>query len=80
MAIGSLTNPGASPKGERCDVCKALDELDAAEADALIRLLADPTWQYTRLSEALKGEGLQLGPHTLSRHARGRCLAGTKLR
>lgn len=80
MPIGNLENPGAAPKGERCETCKALDDLPTEEAAALGRLLADPTWQYTRLSEALKGEGLSLAPGQLSRHARGRCLAGVKLR
>jgi hypothetical protein len=67
-------------KGPPCSVCEALNRLPEDEAAALVRLLSDPAVRYTELSAALAGEGLDLADGTLSRHARGRCEARTKLR
>ena len=67
-------------KGPPCSVCEALDRLSEDDGAALTRLLSDPAVRYTELSSALMGEGLDLSAGTLSRHARGRCEARTKLR
>jgi len=67
-------------KGPPCTVCEALKRIEPEDAEALIRLLSDPDVRYSELSDALAGEGLDLSAGTLSRHARGRCEARTKLR
>ena len=67
-------------KGPPCTVCEALKRLEPEDAAALTRLLSDRGVRYTELSAALAGEGLELSDGTLSRHARGRCEARTKLR
>lgn len=67
-------------KGPPCTVCEALKSLPTEDAAALTRLLSDPLVRYSELSDALAGEGLDLSAGTLSRHARGRCEARTKLR
>jgi hypothetical protein len=70
-------------KGPPCTVCEAVKRLEhdkPEDAAALVRLLSDPLVRYSELSEALAGEGLDLSAGTLSRHARGRCEARTKLR
>lgn len=70
-------------RGPPCTVCEALKRLEVEkpeDAAALIRLLSDRGVRYTELSAALAGEGLELSDGTLSRHARGRCEARTKLR
>jgi hypothetical protein len=67
-------------KGPPCSVCEALGRLPEDEQAALLRLLSDHTVRYTELSAALAGEGLDMSAGTLSRHARGRCEARTKLR
>ena len=66
--------------GPSCSVCAVLASLPESEAGALIRLLADPAWRYQTLSDELATEGIDLNAERLSRHARGRCLARTKLR
>ena len=67
-------------KGPPCTVCEALKRLDTDDAAALTRLLSDPDVRYSELSDALAREHLDLSAGTLSRHARGRCEARTKLR
>ena len=67
-------------KGPPCTVCEALKRIEPEDAEALVRLLSDPDVRYSELSDALAGEGLDLSAGTLSRHARGRCEARTKLR
>ena len=69
-------------KGPPCSVCEALTRLDVAEQEALVRLLSDPTVRYTELSASLGQPdiGLDLSAGTLSRHARGKCEARTKMR
>ena len=67
-------------KGPPCTVCEALKRIEPEDAEALIRLLSDPDVRYSELSDALAGEGFDLSAGTLSRHARGRCEARTKLR
>lgn len=61
-------------------MCETLAALPESEAAALKALLADPTWRYTRLSEELRKEGVDLAAHVLSRHARGQCTARERLR
>ena len=51
-----------------------------ARATALRALLADPTWRYTRLSDELAKEGVDIASGVLSWHARGRCAARERLR
>lgn len=86
MAIANLTT--ARPKrpaylDRGCSVCRALDSLPADEADALRSLLADPTWRYQALSEALADDPdnpQTLPADALARHARGGCSRREKLR
>lgn len=82
MAIADLYAAGAPEaiKGPPCAVCNLLGTLEDGEAAALRRLLSDPLWRYTALSEALAAEGHKIPAHTLARHARGTCAAGEKLR
>lgn len=80
MAIADLTTPTGAKKGPTCTVCQAIDGLDDTEAQALRSLLADPAWRYQELADRLADEGLRLQAFSLSRHARGHCSAGEKLR
>lgn len=82
MAIADLYAAGApeAVKGPPCATCHLLGSLEAPEAAALRRLLADPLWRYSALSEALAAEGHKVPAQTLARHARGQCSAGEKLR
>jgi hypothetical protein len=79
MGIANLT-PAKAKKGPMCEVCIALDRLDAKEAAALRGHLANPQWRYTALADALRDEGVDLPAFTLARHARGGCGAREKLR
>ena len=66
-----------------CQVCHALANIPASEAKALRKLLADPSVRYRELSDALAADPdtpLTLHYDALSRHARGRCGAGERLR
>ena len=82
MAIADIRNSSAptTVKGPPCGVCALLTELQPEEASALRELLADRKWRYSDLAEALRGEGHPIGAHVLSRHAAGKCSAGTKCR
>lgn len=82
MAIADLSAAGApeATKGPPCTVCGLLADLPDAEAAALRKLLSDPLWRYSALSDALAAEGHKVAAHTLARHARGQCSAGDKLR
>lgn len=82
MAIADLYAAGAPEpsKGPPCAVCTLLSDAPEAEATALRKLLSDPLWRYTHLSEALATEGHKIPAFTLARHARGQCSAGEKLR
>jgi hypothetical protein len=61
-------------KGPRCSVAILLDTLDAQDASDLVAALANPTYQGTSISRALKGRGINLAPHSIVRHRRGDCL------
>jgi hypothetical protein len=61
-------------KGPRCSVAILLDTLDAQDANDLRSALANPAYQGTSISRALKGRGINLSPHSLVRHRRGDCL------
>ena len=80
MAIRDITEQTKTRKGPPCTVCETLHRLPAEEATALRSLLADPTWRYTRLSDELAKEGVDIASGVLSWHARGRCAAREKLR
>jgi DNA invertase Pin-like site-specific DNA recombinase len=84
MGIADLIVTNDKPvKGPTCTVCVELDRLERErpeDAAALLRLLSDRDVRYAALSDALATEGLDLAAGTLSRHARGRCEAKTKLR
>ena len=82
MAITDIQTIAQRPytPGPPCTVCASIASLPPSEAEALRSLLADRSWRYQELSERLRDEGLNLGAQSLSRHARGRCLAGEKLR
>lgn len=70
-------------KGPPCEVCEFIGTLTDDEADDLRSLLADPTVRYTAISDALNDDPdyeVSLSAPSLSRHARGRCAARTKLR
>lgn len=69
-----------TPPGPTCTVCQKLAELPDPEANALRALMANPAWRYQVLAERLRSEGVDLSAGSLSRHARGRCLAREKLR
>ena len=80
MAISDITEQTKVRKGPPCTVCETLGRLPQEEAAALRALLADPTWRYTKLSDELAKEGVDLASGVLSWHARGRCAARERLR
>lgn len=85
MAIAEIAQkyPTKAKKGPDCYVCAALRDIPESEADALRRLLADPTRRYSEISEQLADDPdtpLDLAPQSLSRHARGKCAARERLR
>lgn len=83
MAIADLYAAGApdgTTRGPACTVCRLLDTLPPVEAGALRKLLSDPLWRYSDLSDALAEEGHKIKAFTLARHARGQCSAGDRLR
>lgn len=82
MAISdiALTQPTSAIKGPSCSVCQQLGTLPESEAEALLGLLKNPRWRYQELSDALAKEGIDIASYSLSRHARGQCLARNKLR
>lgn len=79
MGIAAL-QPSKPQKGPTCEVCRVLAELPDDEATALRSHLANPEWRYSALSEALRGEGIDIAGFTLARHARGQCGARERLR
>lgn len=85
MAISDLAQTPATKavKGPACTVCTALASLPESEAAGLRKLLADPDWRYTELSDRLaldEDYPLEIPHGTLARHAKGRCSAREKLR
>lgn len=80
MAISDIQAPTPGVPGPACTVCATLASVPADEAKALRALLADPSWRYVELSDRLEDQGYSLPSQSLSRHARGRCLAREKLR
>lgn len=82
MAIADIRNSSAptTVKGPPCSVCQLLHDLPPEEAHALRELLSDKLWRFADLAEALRGEGHQVGAHTLARHVGGKCSAATKMR
>lgn len=67
-------------RGPSCDVCAVLATAKPEDADALRAALSDPQMRYTVIAEALAGTDTPLSGGSLSRHARGRCLAKERLR
>ena len=63
-----------------CTACGLLAELPDAESAVLVDLLSDPRIRYNWLADELAAEGHPIDWQALSRHARGRCAAKTKLR
>ena len=47
------------------------------DADALIRVLADPTIRTTAIRRGLAANGINLGDTTIARHRKGECLCGS---
>ena len=85
MALATLAkNDGTPPKkGPSCAVCIALETLPEAEADGLRSLLANRSWRYSELSDALRDDPdtpLDIAAQSLARHARGGCSARDRLR
>lgn len=67
-------------RGPSCDVCAVLANATPEDAAALRAALSDPQMRYTVIAEALAGTDTPLSGGSLSRHARGRCLAKERLR
>ena len=83
MAIADLANRTPAPPWQTCATCHALDTLPNDKAATLRELLGNPAIRYAELSTELAGDpDWQLNIHrdTLSRHARGQCSAGERLR
>lgn len=84
MAISDLAKQATEGKPWRtCYVCAAIADLPKSEAKALRDLLANPRVRYNDLSAALAADRdhpLRLKADNLSRHARGLCDAGERLR
>ena len=69
-------------RGPTCTVCVALQLLPKDDAAVLTGWLTDPNVPYTKISEQTEDDDdtPTLGASELSRHARGRCSAGVRLR
>ena len=67
-------------RGPSCDVCIVLARSTPEDAAALLGALSDPELRYSTISDALSGTETPLSAGSLSRHARGRCLARERLR
>jgi hypothetical protein len=67
-------------RGPSCDVCAVLATADPPDAEALRAALTNPQMRYTVIAEALAATDTPLSSSSLSRHARGRCLAKERLR
>lgn len=62
-----------SPFRSRCTVAKLLEQLPSEDREALTRALADPKFQGTQISRALRAEGHRVGDDSVRRHRRGDC-------
>lgn len=85
MALANLAKkPGPSDIPHKtCQVCYALATIEPSEAEGLHALLANPQWRYTDIRDAVADDPdtpLHLHEDAISRHVRGRCGAGVKLR
>ena len=87
MAIADIeANTHKVRKGPPCTVCEAISVIPEPEAQALVRLLSNQRLPYSVLEADLRSDGslaefgFDISAGTLSRHARGRCEARTKLR
>lgn len=85
MAIADIRNREITKvrKGPPCEVCEFIASLDDDNAAAMVALLSDRTVRYTTISEQLlidPDTPADLSDKSLSRHARGICLARKKLR
>ena len=71
MALDLGTPPVKTNIGGRCQVGAWLSE-HPADADEL-RAALGASWTAPDLSDALKVQGVDLAPYTLTRHRAGRC-------
>lgn len=64
-----------------CWVLRHLDETDPDYAEVLYGAIANPHVRYSEIEAALQAErGIELTAYTISRHARGKCDARTRVR
>lgn len=72
----------AVKKGPTCSVCTTLAALPKEDAAVLIGWLKNPAYAFTVIAQqtADDPDTPTLRPETLSRHARGQCDAGVRLR
>jgi hypothetical protein len=64
----------AAPRfGPRCKICLALDCLDAKDQAALVAAMADESYTSVAISNAMRAEGYDISPQSVSRHRRGDC-------
>jgi len=61
--------------GSRCEVCKALDDMEPDVAQRARERLAEPIeqLQHVQLSVAFKKLGYPVNDYTIGRHRRGLC-------
>ena len=64
-------------KGPQCTIATTLANLPKDDAEALIRVLADPTIRTTAIRRGLAANGINLGDTTIARHRKGECLCGS---
>ena len=63
-------------KGPVCSVTVALTQLVADDKAALETAFANPGYQHSQISAALKAIGLDVSPTAISRHRRNECMCG----
>lgn len=81
MAISDIASKRADSRPTAgCAACALVNDLPDDEAAVLVDLLSDPRIRYNWLADELADEGHPVDWQALSRHARGRCAAKTKLR
>lgn len=63
-------------KGPCCTLCSLLESLDKADARVLANALSDASYTHNGISRALRAEGHNILPATVSRHRKGECAGG----
>lgn len=84
MAVADLIAKANTVPWQTCAACHAMNSLPDAQAAVLVDLLSNSAIKYSELADEINADPdwpiSDLDRQALSRHARGRCAAKTKLR